>query len=71
MSPDQELESWIASRKEEPAVFLAQSVMKEILAEESASSHQRPESKYPSWLISTTCLLAGIGKLGLVIHLAF
>ena len=71
MSPDQELESWIASRKQDPAAHLAPSVMKEIQTEKQNSSLPSSKSKYPSWLISSACLFAGIGKLGLIFHLAF
>ena len=68
-SSDHELDLWIAARKKDPSAHLAPSVMKEILNASQPIPHPKPEP--PSWLLTSTCLIAGIGKLSLVFHFAF
>lgn len=68
-SSDHELDLWIAVRKKDPSAHLAPSVMKEI----QKASHPIPhfKSEHPSWLLTSACLIAGIGKLSIIIRLAF
>ena len=68
-SSDHELDLWIAARKKDPSAHLAPSVMKEIRNASQPIPH--PEPEHPSWLLASTCLIAGIGKLSLIVHFAF
>lgn len=70
-SSDHELDFWIATRKQDPSAHLAPSVMKEIQKASATKPHSSAQPEQPSWLLTSTCLVAGIGKLGLVVHLAF
>ena len=68
-SSDQELDLWIAARKKDLSAHLAPSVMKEI--QNASQPLPPPKPEHPSWLLSSTCLIAGIGKLSLIIHFVF
>ena len=68
---DQELDLWIAARKQDPSAHLAPSVMKEIQKASQTTPHPASKPEYPSWLLASACLIAGIGKLGLIFRLAF
>ena len=68
-SSEHELERWIAARKKEPSAHLAPSIMKEI--QRATQPHPSPKPEQQSWLLTSTCLIAGIGKLGLIFRLAF
>ena len=68
-SSDHELDLWIAERKKDPSAHLAPSVMKEIRNASQPIPHPKPE--HPSWLLASTCLIAGIGKISLIFHFAF
>ncbi len=70
-SSDRELDFWIAARKQDPSAHLAPSVMKEIQKASQPICHSSPKPEHPSWLLASTCLIAGIGKLGLIVRLAF
>ena len=70
-SSDHELDFWIAARKQDPSAHLAPSVMKEIQKASQTIPHPSPKADRPSWLLASTCLIAGIGKLSLIVRLAF
>lgn len=70
-SSDHELDLWIAARKQDPSAHLAPSVMKEIQKVSKTVPRSSPNAEHPSWLLASTCLIAGIGKLGLILRLAF
>jgi hypothetical protein len=70
-SSDHDLDLWIAARKQDLSAHLAPSVMQEIQNASQTTHHPSSEPEYPSWLLASTCLIAGIGKLGLIIRLAF
>ena len=70
-STEQELEAWIASRKETPSADLTRAVMREIQNEARPLLNSTSQTKQPTWLIASACLIVGVGKLGLIIHLAF
>ncbi|MES2466283.1 MAG: hypothetical protein V4675_03185 [Verrucomicrobiota bacterium] len=70
-SSDYELDLWIAARKKDPSAHLAPSVMKEIQNASHPIPHSSPRPEQPSWLLASACLIAGIGKLSLILRLAF
>ncbi|MFN0125289.1 MAG: hypothetical protein ACKV19_01225 [Verrucomicrobiales bacterium] len=70
-SSDHDLDLWIAGRKQGPSAHLAPSVMKEIRRESNTVPQSSPIAEHPSWLLASTCLVAGIGKLSLIVRLAF
>jgi hypothetical protein len=70
-SSDHELDLWIAARKQNPSAHLAPSVMKEIQNAARPTPHPSPRPEQPSWLLASACLIAGLGKLGLILRLAF
>jgi hypothetical protein len=70
-SSDHELDSWIAARKQDPSAHLAPSVMKEIQKASQSIPHPSHKPENASWLLASTCLIAGIGKLSLIFRLAF
>lgn len=70
-SSDHDLDLWIAARKKDPSAHLAPFVMKEIQTASQPVPHPSSKPEKPSWLLASACLLAGIGKLGLILRLAF
>ncbi|MCH1510054.1 MAG: hypothetical protein L7T84_12670 [Akkermansiaceae bacterium] len=70
-STERDLESWITSRKKVPQAHLTRAVMRQIQSDARPLPKTTSQSNRPSWLIASACLLAGVGKLGLIIHLAF
>ena len=70
-SSDHDLDPWIAARKRAPSAHLAPSVMKEIKRASQTTPKLSHKSNQPAWLISCSCLIAGIGKICLIVHLAF
>ena len=70
-SSDHELDLWIAARKKDPSAHLAPSVMKEIQKASQSIIQPVSEPEHSSWLLASTCFIAGIGKLGLILRLAF
>jgi hypothetical protein len=70
-SSEQDLESWIVSRKHTPAAHLANAVMQAIQEETQPVPRAALLTPSPSWLVASGCLLAGVGKFSLVFHLAF
>lgn len=68
---DHELDLWIAARKKDPPTHLAPSVMKEIQKASQPIHHSSPRPEQPSWLLASACFIAGIGKLSLILRLAF
>lgn len=74
-SSKQDLEAWITSRRNTPNAQLAESVMQTLHEETQPLVNQNatvpPRPKPPAWLLSSGCLLIGIGKISLILHLAF
>lgn len=70
-SYDHELDLWIAARKQGLSAHLAPSVMGEIQKASQPILPPLPGAKRPSRLLAAACLAAGIGKLSLIVHLAF
>jgi hypothetical protein len=71
ISSEQDLETWIASRKKNPTALLSKSVMDAIHSDTQAIPQETSTPKLPPWFVAFGCLLAGVGKLSLVFHLAF
>lgn len=68
-SPDESLDAWIAARRQAPAVDLRHSVMNAI---RNPPRPVAPPPRYPiPRLPAFACLLAGVGKIALILHLAF
>jgi len=70
-SSDHKLDLWIAARKQDPSAHLAPSVMREIQRASQPIPCPSPRPEQPSWLLASACLIAGIGKLSLILRLAF
>ena len=70
-SSDHELDLWIAARKQDLSAHLAPSVMGEIQKASRPIPPPLPGERPPSRLLAAACLAAGIGKLSLIVHLAF
>lgn len=70
-SSEQDLEAWIASRKQTPVAHLTNAVMGAIQDKNQPMLQVAPKSKSPSWLVASGCLFAGVGKLSLIFYLAF
>ena len=68
---EQDFDTWIAARKQSPAANLNRAVMEAIHDKPEPVPQIAPKSPAPSWLVAFGCLLAGVGKLSLVVHLAF
>jgi len=68
---EQNLETWVASRKQTSPADLTHAVMEAIQDETQLISQAALLAKCPSWLAAASCLLAGVAKLSLVFNLVF
>lgn len=68
---DENFENWIASRKQSDPADLLWEVMNSIEPKADPVPQKPSFLNPPPWLLAVGCFLAGLGKISLVLHLAF